>query len=161
MDDKIIVQRNMEDENTAVSAPAGSYQIFEQAIKSGDESLIDFLLNKIPLEVIPDLIKSMQPLMINVFLRTFTYYIQLKPQSLSKALPWIEECIDQWQTDIMASSVSQKKVAELQHVLRQRTQQIGLFVEVDSLSTFVAHEKEGAGIGLPINDLEAQTLMEE
>ena len=143
------------------ASSSGNFDILVQAIKSEEESLIEFLLNKSQPNMIKDLIRMIQPSMINSFIQTFANHIQKRPLSLSKALPWIEEFVDQWQNEIAASSSSQKKIAELQHVLRQRTQQIGIFIEVDALSAFVAHEKEGAGIGLPINDISAQTLLEE
>ncbi|KAK8894890.1 hypothetical protein M9Y10_023331 [Tritrichomonas musculus] len=140
---------------------SGSFQIFEQALKSGDDSLVTFILRKFSDTLISDLIHAMQPSLINDFLRTFTDYIQRNPESLAQALPWIEECIDYWESAITASSICQRRIAELQYVFRQRTQQIGIFIEVDSLSSLVHQEKEGVGIGLPIDDHDAQILSDK
>ena len=108
---------------------SGSFQIFEQALKSGDDFLIKFILDKFSESLISELILAMQPSLINDFLRTFTDYIQRNPQSLSQALPWIEECIDRWESEITASSICQRRLADLQYVFRQRTQQIGIFIK--------------------------------
>lgn len=149
----------MEESETSIS---GNFHVFEQAMKSGDDFIVKFILdNFLEPPYIKQLIEKMKPTLINDFLRTFTDYIQRKPESLAKALPWIETCIDRWENEITASSICQKRIADLQYVLRQRTQQIGIFIEVDSLSTLVAHEKEGVGIGLPIDDDDAHTLTED
>ena len=144
-----------------MSEVSGSSQVLEQAIRSGDQSLMSYVLNKTPPELISVLIKQMQPNLISPFLKTFTHQIQRDPNSLESALPWLEEFIDCWKDEISASAEYQRKVGDLQKALKGRTQQIGIFVEVNALSSFVAHEKEGDGIGLPINDLQAQTLTEE
>lgn len=147
-----------ESEDHSVS---GNFQVFEQALKTGDDFIVKFILENFSDSLYLKLIHAMEPSLINDFLRTFTDYIQRKPESLAQALPWIEECIDHWENEITASSICQRRVADLQYILRQRTQQIGIFIEVDSLSTLVAHEKEGVGIGLPIDDYDAQTLTED
>lgn len=139
---------------------SGTFQIFEQELKSGDDTLLNHFINNSSPNQIPDFIHHLQPTMISYFLRKFTNYIQKKPEALSKALPWIEEGIDYWQREIKASTICQQRVAELQHALKQRTQQIGIFIEVDSLSSFVEHEKDGEGIGLPIDVYSSQTLFE-
>ncbi|KAH0787166.1 hypothetical protein GPJ56_008880 [Histomonas meleagridis] len=138
----------------------GSSQLLEQAIRSGDQSLMSFVLKK-PQEEIPLLVNQMQPNLISPFLKTFTHQIQSYPNTLESALSWIDAFIDRWKDEISASAEYQRKVSDLQKVLKDRTQQIGILIEIDALSNFVAHEKEGAGIGLPINDLQAQTLSEE
>ena len=51
--------------------------------------------------------------------------------------------------------------SELQHTLKQRTQQIGQFVEAYAVTQFVLHEREGQGVGLPINDEDMQSLNED
>lgn len=140
---------------------AGSYQVLEQAVKSGDLSLMDYLLTKTPESLVPELIKQMKPSLISHFLKTFTNQIQRNPKSLGSTLIWLENFVDIWRNDISASAEFQRRLRELQKILKTRTQQIGIFIEADALSYFVSRENSGEGIGLPTNDLQVQILSED
>ena len=149
----------MTDETT--SSLTGSYQVLEQAVKSGDLSLMDYLLTKTPKSIVPTIIQQMKPSLISPFLRTFTNQIQRNPKSLGASLIWLENFVDVWRNDISASAEYQRRIRDLQKILKDRTQQIGMFIEADALSYFVSRENNGQGIGLPTNDLQVQTLSED
>ena len=138
-----------------------SPKLLEQALKSCDDSLIKFVLNKTSKELIPSYINPLPPNVLPIFLKTFNKFLQNSPDSLELLLPWLENLIQIHQNSISASGEGQRRLKELQQTLKQRTQQIGLFVEATSLTDFVSHEREGKGIGLPIFDDSAQFLTEE
>jgi hypothetical protein len=139
---------------------SGTAQILEQALRSNDDSLIDYMLTKTQSDQVPALISSLQLGSIVPLIRAFTQHIQRFPESLSVSIPWIEQLIRIRRNDIATSGEGRRRIAELQNVLKQRTQQMGTFVEVYALSQFVHQEREGAGVGLPVNDTFTQTLSE-
>ena len=140
---------------------SGQAELLEQFIRSNDPAFIDHMLTKFDKDSIPSLIRDEMPATsISVFLKALTKHVQRVPQSLKHALPWFEHLIMIRKNDIAASIDCQRKVQELQNVLRQRTQQIGIFTEVYSLSTLVKVEKDGAGIGLPVIEDACQELTE-
>lgn len=132
---------------------SGQAELLEQFIRSNDPEFINRMLTKFDPESIPGLVRDELPAKsISVFLKALTKHIQRVPQSLKYALPWFEQLIMIRKNDIAASIDCQRKVLELQNILKQRTQQIGIFTEVYSLSTLVQMEKDGLGIGLPVED---------
>lgn len=143
-------------ENTKVSP-----KLLEQALKSCDEALIRFVLDKTVEDQIPAYIQPIPPNLLATFLRSFNKFLISEPQYLKTILPWIENLIEIHQLSISASGECQRKLSELQHTLKQRTQQIGQFVEAYAVTQFVLHEREGQGVGLPINDEDMQSLNED
>lgn len=140
---------------------SGQAELLEQFIRSNDPEFINRMLTKFDPESIPALVKDELPsTSISVFLKALTRHIQRVPQSLKYALPWFEQLIMIRKNDIAASIDCQRKVLELQNILKQRTQQIGIFTEVYSLSTLVQMEKDGLGIGLPVVEDACQELTE-
>ena len=75
--------------------------------------------------------------------------------------PWISTLINIHQNSIQASGECQRRLSDLQQTLKQRTQQIGLFIEAYSSTQFIQKEREGKGVGLPITDFDAQEITEE
>jgi hypothetical protein len=146
--------------STTMAQDSGTAQILEQALRSNDDSLIDYLLTKTQPEQIPPLITTLQFQSLVPLIRAFTLHIQRFPESLSVSIPWIEQLIARRRSDIAASPEGRRRIAELQNALRQRTQQMGIFVEVHALSQFVHQEKEGIGVGLPVVDTYTQMLSE-
>jgi hypothetical protein len=140
---------------------SGTIQILEQAFRSNDESLIDYILNNTLQPDISGLIAQLQPGSIIPFIRSMTQHVQRFPASLSTAIPWMESLVNLRKNDIAASAEGQRRIAEFQNILKQRTQQMGLFIEVHALSNFVHQEKEGSGIGLPIVDTDIQDFTED
>lgn len=143
-----------------MAGESGTAQILEQAILSNDDSLLDYMLTKTPTEQIPALIQFLELTSLVPLIRSFTQHLERFPGSLSVSIPWIEVLIDVRRNDISASSECRRRISELQNVLKQRTQQMGFFVEVCALSAFVRQEKEGAGVGLPVSDTFTQDLTE-
>jgi hypothetical protein len=139
---------------------SGTSQILEQALRSSDDILIDYMLTKTPTSQIPSLISGLDRSLVIPFIRVFARHIERFPQSLAISLPWIEGFIDIKRNDISTSWECQKRIADLQNVMKQRTQHIGLFMEAQALSTFVYQEREAWGIGLPVVDTFTQNLTE-
>jgi hypothetical protein len=139
---------------------SGTSQVLDQALRSSDDVLIDYLLTKTPAQQIPILVTSLCPSLIVPFIRIFARHVERFPQSLSITLPWIEALVDKKRNDIAASAECQRRIADLRNVLRQRTQHIGLFMEAHALSSLIYQEKEGWGIGLPVIDTFTQNLSE-
>ena len=139
----------------------GSDEIFLQALCSNDDSLVMHVIKSTTVEKdIANRIEALPLAMIPSFFRCFTQFIQRNPEQLSLVLPWIDTMVDIRKNNIAASGECRRQIAELKLLLRQRTQQIGLFIEANSLSKLVADEKEGPGMGLPINEDDVQLLAE-
>jgi hypothetical protein len=145
---------------TTMVQDSGTAQILEQALRSNDDSLIDYMLTKTQPDQIPTLITTLQFPSLVPLIRAFTQHIQRFPESLSISIPWIEQLVLLRRNDIAASAEGRRRISDLQNVLKQRTQQMGIFVEVRALSQFVHQEKEGIGVGLPVIDTYTQTLSE-
>ena len=94
-------------------------------------------------------------------MKTFNRFIITDPNSLKKVLPWISALIDIHQNSIQASGECQRRLSDLQQTLKQRTQQIGLFIEAYSSTQFIQKEREGKGVGLPISDENEIEITEE
>jgi len=138
-----------------------SPKLLEQALKSSDDALIKFVLTKTPKESISSYVEPLQASIIPNFLKSFNQFIIKSPEFLEVVLPWIEQLVIIHQLTMSASSECQRRLSDLQLTLKQRTQQIGLFIEVSSLSEFVDQERAGKGIGLPIRDEAAQIITDD
>lgn len=138
---------------------SGQAEKLEQIIRSNDPDHMNHLF-KIAEEEIPSLMREMPSASISVFLKAFSRHVQRVPSSLKAALPWLEAMINIRKNDIAASVDCQRKVRELQSILKQRTQQIGIFTEAYALSDLVKRERDGCGIGLRVVDYYCQELTE-
>ena len=135
--------------------------LFETGLQTCDESVIQFVLGQTSVDQIPFYIKPLSSHLIPTFLKTFNRFIATEPNSLQTVLPWISSLIDIHQISIQASGESQRRLSDLQQTLKQRTQQIGLFIEAYSSTQFIQKERDGKGVGLPITDDDAQEITEE
>ena len=138
-----------------------SPDVLEQGLKIFDEPRIKFVLEKIQEPEIPDYIRPLSPQLIPIFIKSFTKFINSQPDYLKICLPWIELLISLHQSSISASPECQKRLSELQLTLKQRTQQLGLFIEAAAATDFIKNEKDGKGVGFPINDEMALELTED
>ena len=150
-----------EEKNEIAKEQRVSPKLLEQALKTCDESIIKFVLEKTSEEQINSFVEPIPFSLLPIFLRTFNKFINAEPDYLKTVIPWISSLIDCHQTSISASGECQRRIAELQMTLKQRTQQIGLFVEANSSTEFIQREREGKGVGLPITDDLAQEIVEE
>lgn len=138
----------------------GNAQLLHQALKSNDDLVLNSVMKITSPEMQFKLIEQLPANLLSNFFRSFSQYIDRHPNTLSAVLPWLEIAIEQKKTEITVSAELQRRITELQLVLKQRTQQIGLFIEANALSNFVHYEKEGTGIGLPILEDDVQIIDE-
>lgn len=134
--------------------------LLEQALKSCDESTLKFILRRTDPEEVQALVKPLNPSLLPIVIKSLNKFIVNEPGYLATVLPWLEQIISLHQDSIASSGECQSKLSDLQQTLKQRTQHVGLFVEASAISEFVLHEREGKGIGLPVNDEYAQILEE-
>ena len=135
--------------------------LLEQALKTCDEYIIQYVLTNTSKDQIQSFVEPIPASLLSVFLKTFNRFIISEPNSLKMVLPWISTLINIHQNSIQASGECQRRLSDLQQTLKQRTQQIGLFIEAYSSTQFIQKEREGKGVGLPITDDNAQEITEE
>ena len=139
--------------------------LFEQALRSNDDSLLDYIIQRIYTqpnrqEIIENHISRLSTNLLTGFLRSFTQNIQKNPQNLEKVLPWLETLIEHQSSNISSSPECSRQLQELEITLSHRTEQLGLFLEAAAQTSLISQEKDGAGIGLEINENNAQIIKE-
>ena len=135
-------------------------ELLEQALRSGDEQIISFILKKNTEDQIKESVSKLKAPLLVILVKSLTKYIEERADNLGLVLPWLEAAVDIRQSDLAASADCQRRLRELANILRQRTYSISLFTEAKSMSELISNEKNGPGVGLPVYEDYAQVMEE-